>query len=353
MLSPAMLALVLAFQDPSSSQLPTPEAARLPQPTYPWRDFDRDGRTDVYVRSPAREDRLLWNRGDAFEDVTVREGLAGLASTQAATWTDFEDDGLPDLFVVAADGSSRLYHNAGTSFVDVTGSAGVSHAGPVAFYEWIPGEKGGLDDLHVVTPVEDVLYRNLGSTRFAAIPLPTGGAPGEVVAFGGGRIAPDADRPQASGAAPKLERTDDRRRGSDRLVLPGSGGTANLGACGTLDIEDQGAPGCLQASSVPTLGMLYPLSSNLFVDGIGQVGIGTTSPTRKLDVAGFIRTRSGGVQFPDGTIQRTAQALVSSYATGAGNDPSSTLQFLAPPAVVSVAAGQKVLAVSSKGLGTH
>ncbi len=41
------------------------------------------------------------------------------------------------------------------------------------------------------------------------------------------------------------------------------------------------------------------------IDGSGKVGIGTT-PTYKLDVAGQIRSSSGGFIFPDGTVQTTA-----------------------------------------------
>jgi hypothetical protein len=38
----------------------------------------------------------------------------------------------------------------------------------------------------------------------------------------------------------------------------------------------------------------------------GNVGIGTLTPTQKLEVAGIIRSSSGGVMFPDGTLQATA-----------------------------------------------
>ncbi|MFZ2188264.1 MAG: LamG-like jellyroll fold domain-containing protein [Candidatus Moraniibacteriota bacterium] len=38
----------------------------------------------------------------------------------------------------------------------------------------------------------------------------------------------------------------------------------------------------------------------------GNVGIGTTSPSQKLSILGTIESLSGGVKFPDGTIQATA-----------------------------------------------
>ncbi|MBU4473474.1 MAG: hypothetical protein KJ842_04895, partial [Candidatus Omnitrophica bacterium] len=41
----------------------------------------------------------------------------------------------------------------------------------------------------------------------------------------------------------------------------------------------------------------------------GSVGIGTTSPGQKLTVAGTIESTSGGIKFPDGTIQTSAGSL--------------------------------------------
>jgi hypothetical protein len=55
-------------------------------------------------------------------------------------------------------------------------------------------------------------------------------------------------------------------------------------------IRDQANPGaCIEASTVPVLGRIFPLSTSLFVSSVGDVGIGTTSPARKLDVAGTAR----------------------------------------------------------------
>jgi hypothetical protein len=39
---------------------------------------------------------------------------------------------------------------------------------------------------------------------------------------------------------------------------------------------------------------------------LGNIGIGTTAPTSKLTVVGVIETTTGGVRFPDGTLQTTA-----------------------------------------------
>ncbi len=45
----------------------------------------------------------------------------------------------------------------------------------------------------------------------------------------------------------------------------------------------------------------------LFNNGT-NVGIGTASPNQKLSVAGTIESTSGGIKFPDGTLQKTAAA---------------------------------------------
>jgi hypothetical protein len=48
-------------------------------------------------------------------------------------------------------------------------------------------------------------------------------------------------------------------------------------------------------------------TSDSWING-GNVGIGTATPTQKLTVAGTIEMTSGGVKFPDGSVQTTAAA---------------------------------------------
>ena len=59
-------------------------------------------------------------------------------------------------------------------------------------------------------------------------------------------------------------------------------------------------------------------------NGSGNVGVGTDNPTEKLTVAGIIETTSGGIKFPDGTIQTTAGGG-SSLISGGANLPMGTI----------------------------
>jgi hypothetical protein len=61
------------------------------------------------------------------------------------------------------------------------------------------------------------------------------------------------------------------------------------------------------------------LTTAMLIDHNGNVGVGTLTPGYKLDVAGQVRSSSGGFVFPDGTTQATAaNGTVTGVAAGNG-----------------------------------
>ncbi len=286
----------------------------LPSESLPasffWADYDADGLADAFVVTPSGEGRLLRNHGDGtLEDVTEEAGLARARGVRFALWEDVERDGDRDLLVGILGGPSRLFQNQGdATFVDATLTAGLLHAGEDLNAGFFDYDGNGLPDLYLRTHGAELLYRNLGRGLFESVDLGLADVvESGVFAWSGPAAAPPEATPSprvdepvrtgkdslASPTAPPIEvgpPLEPAAGGRESLVPPAGGLDAIAFPACAKALEDQGAPGCLYGSSVPTLGRLYPLSSNLFVEAAtGEVGIGTTNPVARLHVNGVSR----------------------------------------------------------------
>lgn len=73
--------------------------------------------------------------------------------------------------------------------------------------------------------------------------------------------------------------------------------------------------------------------TEMFLDGAtGKLGIGTVSPTERLQVAGTIYSTSGGFKFPDGTLQTTA-ATGGAFLPLTGGTMSGPIGNIGDPAI--------------------
>jgi hypothetical protein len=181
-------------------------------------DYDNDGWLDLFFvngttldgfpRGHEPTSHLYRNRGNGtFEDTTSKAGLALVGWGQGACAGDYDNDGYDDLYVTFW-GQNRLFRNRGNgTFEDVT-----SHAGLVTKTRWGAGcafidiDRDGRLDLFAANYIDfdvtsapvpesglcrykgvpvacgppglsggrNVLYRNMGSGRFADVSTTAG-----------------------------------------------------------------------------------------------------------------------------------------------------------------------------------
>src|SRR5262249_16384401 len=95
------------------------------------------------------------------------------------------------------------------------------------------------------------------------------------------------------------------------------GGTAGSSRAGAFGLSPMGGGPILPVVGSGILGRLTKWTgftstnsligdTSMFEDKLGNVGIGTDTPTSRFTVSGLIETTLGGYKFPDGTIQTTA-----------------------------------------------
>jgi len=155
-------------------------------------DYDNDGDLDIAVANDSTPNFLFRNKGNGtFEEVALRAGVAYNEDgrSQACMGIDFGDydnDGWLDLFVTNfSEDTNTLYHNEGNGlFSDATAQAG--HGDSYPYMKWgtkfFDFDNDGFKDIfvanghlypeiekyftHVSYRQRDLLYRNLGNSRF-------------------------------------------------------------------------------------------------------------------------------------------------------------------------------------------
>lgn len=244
-----------------------------------WIDVDRDGRVDTLTHDDlGRLVLLMQTDTGGFEDRTAEAGLEGLAWRSAAS-VDVDGDERADLALLDEAGALRLLLQADPGRflpIDVEGVARAEG--------WVSVRVADVDgdrraDLHLDGGAEQALLVSRGDGTFRVTRL----ALADVASRDAGA---SSARAMAGGAA---------------AATPGAPGATPVGAAGPAgqalgaalvcsgSVQDVATAACLEASSAPTLGRLYPLTTNLFVAANGSVGVGTTSPGARLDVAGVAR----------------------------------------------------------------
>jgi hypothetical protein len=272
-------------------------------------DFNGDGLDDAVAQRPGGSFEVLENRGVAgFANVTRKSGLGGVAFASCVLVEDFDGDGTADLFLGSA--SQRLWRGLGDgTFAPF--EADLTH-GEVDFVASSRDmDSDGQPDLQLGTENGTLLYRNIGGGLFETVSLPlapglaAGAAPQAWSTLPGSPAvsADGAGQSSSSAASSEARRTRwmNARAGAGFAgggassasgggsTVTGVGTAAQAGAASSIcagTIEDQAGGPCLEASSVPALGSLYPMSTRLNVSAAGNVGIGASNSDADLLIGG-------------------------------------------------------------------
>jgi hypothetical protein len=273
-----------------------------PQPR--WIDVDADGRLDFHLvgaagtAGAAARQRLFFAEADVFREATASE-LAGIESARFALWSDLDRDGLPELLTGTPDGTLRLAR-APRGVLEPY-EVGLEQLTGVRTAAWVDFDQDGWTDLWVQRESDWALLANraaAGGRTFELLPggrLASATAPPPSGLAGAAEsstaLPPDgapADAAEDSASAAGTDAAPAARL-AGRSPLPGVAPPTSYGATFTAScartLLDVSSGVCLSASSAPSLGKLYPLSSAFNVDPAGRIGVGTLAPTHRLTVS--------------------------------------------------------------------
>ncbi len=374
-----MLLLALALSAVQSAQprgpIAPPDSPGGSPRGFQWGDYDADGFADALALLPGGEARLLRNLGDGtLEDVTALVGLPDGLAAQLALWGDYDADGALDLYLGSLDGESRLFRQTAGTFQDVTERLGLEPAVAPSAARWIDYDGDGTADLHLSTAGGEVLYHGLGGTAFERVELglPGPAGAGATAAANSGRNPASAGSARVAGARSvggsatdvgprQAAGSPQAAGGSADLVVsdatPGPSGTAATGTGICVDgLFDQAGGGCMNASSTPTLGMLFSMSPELNVHAAtGNVGIGTVAPGYTLEVAGQIVSGSGnaapGVESAIGGGELNTASGDQSVVAGGESNLAAGLQSSIGGGYSNYAAGDRAAIAGGVGNG--
>lgn len=337
----ALTGAPLVLPSPSRQEDPAPPAGPG------WADVDVDGRPDLLARGESGGVRLLINKGpDGFADETDLHGLGALANVRRVAWQDADGDGLVDLLAVVGAGSPRLLRNLGGHFQDVTAEAGLPASVGAVAEHWMDVDDDGRPDLLLVSPDRQLLLRNRGDLRFEVEELPAAltdtAAPLVAIPLAGesrerttltssSGLAPDAAAHDArAAAAPRTagggfarRRTAPGRTGATDT----SGGASGPGGPGgpsaekvscVASLADLAGGACLEASSIPQLGALFPMSVALNVAPSGAVGLGTDLALAPVHVRTEDVALPAGALLNDSLVVEGGDSILGLYSSFGG-----------------------------------
>ena len=286
------------------AQVPNPFTAQSELPHFAWGDFNGDGRADAFVVQPDGTGLLLRHTGSELAPVQSELGLDSLPLLTSVSWQDFDADGRPDLFALTLDGHGLLLQNRGAEgFVDVTALSGLELEG-IREAQWIENANGGAHDLVTLGSKGAELHRNEGECQFTTISVesvafgsfgtfgaigePAGSNPlGEETTTGIRSERTESTHAPRSGSRVPVTTHSVRLAPSSNHIAPRPAAVAPMVAtfpCAS-SLVDQAGGACIEASSQPVLGAVYPLSQDFNINPLtNNIGVGITAPGAKLHV---------------------------------------------------------------------